>query len=109
AEVMALQMPPELLGIHVNLPAAVPPAVASALRGGEPAPMGLSSDEKHAYEQLSVLYAQKRAYALMMATRPQTLYGIVDSPVGLAAWFIDHGDGDGQPAAAVTSAVRGHT
>ncbi len=109
SEVMALQTPPELLGIHVNLPAAVPPDVAKALKAGEPAPPGLSPDEKHAYEQLTVLSALKRAYALMMATRPQTLYGITDSPVGLAAWLIDHGDGYGQPAASVTSAIRGNT
>jgi pimeloyl-ACP methyl ester carboxylesterase len=109
AEEMALQTPPELLGIHVNLPAAVPPEVAKALKAGDPAPRGLSSDEKHAYEQLSVSFSLKRAYALMMATRPQTLYGIADSPVGLAAWLLDHGDGYGQPAAAITSAVRGHT
>jgi pimeloyl-ACP methyl ester carboxylesterase len=108
-EVMALRMPPELLGIHVNFPAAVPAEVAKALKSGEPTPPGLSPDEQHAYEQLSVLFTLRRAYALMMATRPQTLYGIADSPVGLAAWLIDHGDGDGQPAAAITSAVRGYT
>ncbi len=109
AEVMALQMPPELLGIHVNFPAAIPPEVAKALKAGEPTPPGLSPDEKHAYEQLSVLFALRRAYALMMATRPQTLYGIADSPVGLAGWLLDHGDGYGQPAAGITSAVRGYT
>jgi pimeloyl-ACP methyl ester carboxylesterase len=108
SEVMALQTPPELLGIHVNLPAAVPPDVAKLLKAGEPAPPGLLPDEKLAYEQLSISFALKRAYALMMATRPQTLYGIMDSPVGLAAWLIDHGDGYGQPAAAITSAIRGH-
>jgi type IV secretory pathway VirB3-like protein len=71
--------------------------------------VGLYPDEKEAYQQLSVAFSLKRAYALMMATRPQTLYGISDSPVGLAAWLIDHGDGYGQPAASVTSAIRGRT
>ena len=60
----------------------------------------LSAEEKHAYEQLTILYARRRAYAAMMGTRPQTLYGLADSPVGLAAWLLDHGDGWGQPAGA---------
>ena len=107
--VMAQQAPPELLGIHVNFPATVPPGVAKALQCGDPPPAGLSADEKRAYEQLPTLYARRRAYAAMMGTRPQTLYGVADSPVGLAAWLLDHGDGWGQPAAPVTSAVLGHT
>ena len=74
-----------------------------------PAATGLSADERRAYEQLNTLYTRRRAYALMMGTRPQTLYGLADSPVGLAAWLLDHGDGWGQPAAPVTSAVLGHT
>jgi pimeloyl-ACP methyl ester carboxylesterase len=105
SEVMALQAPPELLGIHVNLPGTIPPEIAKALQAGDPPPAGLSADEKRAYEQLTVLFAKRRAYASMMGTRPQTLYGIADSPAGLAAWLIDHGDGYGQPAAAVTSAL----
>jgi pimeloyl-ACP methyl ester carboxylesterase len=107
--VMAQQAPPELLGIHVNFPAVIPPGVAKALQCGGPPPAGLAADERRAYEQLNTLYTRRRAYAAMMGTRPQTLYGLADSPVGLAAWLLDHGDGWGQPAAPVTSAVLGHT
>jgi pimeloyl-ACP methyl ester carboxylesterase len=106
---MARLAPPELLGIHVNLPGTVPPDIAKALAAGEPAPSGLSADEKRAYDQLALLFSKHRAYALMMGTRPQTLYALADSPVALATWMLDHGDGYGQPAAAVTSAVLGHT
>lgn len=106
---MGTQAPPELLGIHTSLPATVPREVAKALTCGDPVPDGLSEDEKHAYRQLQLLYGKQFAYAGFMRTRPQTLYGLVDSPVGLAAWLLDHGDGDGQPAAAVVSAVAGHT
>ena len=100
---------PELLGIHVNLPGTIPPDIGKALQCGEPAPSGLSADEKQAYEQIQISFSKRRAYAQMMGTRPQTLYGIADSPMGLAAWLIDHGDGYGQPAAAITSAVAGRT
>ena len=72
---MAQQAPPELLGIHVNFPATVPPDAARALQCGDPPPAGLSAGEKRAYEQLTILYARRRAYAAMMGTRPQTLYG----------------------------------
>jgi pimeloyl-ACP methyl ester carboxylesterase len=107
--VMAQQAKPELLGIHTNFPGTIPPDIAKALQCGDPAPSGLSADEKRAYEQLTVLFAKRRAYASMMGTRPQTLYGLVDSPVSLASWLLDHGDGYGQPAAAIMSAVLGRT
>jgi pimeloyl-ACP methyl ester carboxylesterase len=107
SEVMAQQAPPELLGIHVNLPGTIPPEIATALQRGGPPPDNLSDDEIRAYQQLTVLFAKRRAYALMMGTRPQTLYGLADSPVSLAAWLLDHGDGNGQPAPAVASAVLG--
>jgi pimeloyl-ACP methyl ester carboxylesterase len=90
SEQMALLAPPELLGIHVNMPATVPADVAKALQlGGQP-PSGLSADEQHAYDQLDDFYKHGLGYAIEMANRPQTLYGIVDSPVGLAAWILDH-------------------
>src|SRR5471032_1528976 len=107
ANVMAKQAPPELLGIHVNFPATVPPEIVKALQAGDPPPVGLSDDEKHAYEQLSSAAKKRRAYALEMGTRPQTLYGLADSPIALASWLLDHGDGYVQPAAALTSAVFG--
>ena len=107
--VMAKQAPPELLGIHTNFPGTIPPDIAKALQAGDPTPSGLSADERRAYEQLTVLFAKRRAYAQMMGTRPQTLYALADSPVGLAAWLFDHGDGYDQPSAALTSAVLGRT
>jgi hypothetical protein len=78
---MAKQGAPELLGIHVNLPGTIPPEIAKALQCGDPAPTGLSGDENRAYEQLQLAIGRRRAYAQFMATRPQTLYGIADSPV----------------------------
>jgi len=89
-EQMALLAPPELLGIHTNMPATVPPDISRALKYGEPAPAGLSADERHAYDQLDFFYKHGLGYAGEMANRPQTLYGIADSPIGLAAWMIDH-------------------
>jgi pimeloyl-ACP methyl ester carboxylesterase len=106
---MAKQSPPELLGIHTNFPGTIPPDIAKALQAGDPPPSGLSTRETRAYEQLKVLFTKRRAYAQMMGTRPQTLYGLGDSPVGLAAWLFDHGDGYDQPSAALTSAVLGRT
>jgi pimeloyl-ACP methyl ester carboxylesterase len=89
-EQMALLTPPELLGIHTNMPATVPDDVAKALKFGDPAPAGLSADEAHAFGQLDVFYKHGLAYAQEMGNRPQTLYGIADSPIGLAAWMLDH-------------------
>jgi pimeloyl-ACP methyl ester carboxylesterase len=89
-EQMALLGAPELIGIHTNMPATVPADVAKALQYGEPAPAGLSADEKHAWDQLDFFYKHGLGYAQEMANRPQTLYGIGDSPVGLAAWMLDH-------------------
>jgi pimeloyl-ACP methyl ester carboxylesterase len=106
--VMAKQAPPELLGIHTNFPATIPPEIVKALQIGSPAPASLSDDERHAYEQLSNL-SKRRAFALEQGTRPQTLYGLSDSPTALASWLLDHPDGYGQPAAALTSAVLGRT
>jgi pimeloyl-ACP methyl ester carboxylesterase len=90
SEVMALQQPPGLLGIHTNMAATVPADVSKALAVGGPPPTGLSPDEKRAWDQLDDFYKNGLGYALEMNNRPQTLYGIADSPVGLAAWMIDH-------------------
>jgi len=90
SEDMALQQPPGLLGIHTNMPAAVPANVSKALAAGGPPPAGLSPEEKHAWDQLFDFYKNGLGYAFEMSNRPQTLYGIVDSPVGLAAWMLDH-------------------
>jgi pimeloyl-ACP methyl ester carboxylesterase len=102
---MGLQAPGGLLAIHTNYPGAVPADVYEVLVAGGPAPSGLSAEERRAYEQLDTTLKQKVAYAKYMAARPQTLYGIADSPVGLAAWLLDHDDGGGQPAAAVVAAL----
>jgi pimeloyl-ACP methyl ester carboxylesterase len=102
---MGLQTPAGLLAIHTNMPATVPADVDKALQAGDPPPSSLSAEERRAYEQLERTFKQVE-YARYMAARPQTLYGIADSPVGLAAWLLDHNDADGQPAAAVTKALK---
>jgi pimeloyl-ACP methyl ester carboxylesterase len=102
---MGLQAPAGLLAIHTNMPATVPADVDKALLAGAPPPSGLSAEERRAYEQLARTFKQVD-YARLMGSRPQTLYGIADSPVGLAAWLLDHNDADGQPAAAVAAALN---
>jgi pimeloyl-ACP methyl ester carboxylesterase len=89
-EQMALLAPPELIGIHTNMPATVPPDIDKAAFAGAPAPSSLSADEKHAYDQLAFFYKHGLGYAQEMANRPQTLYALADSPIGLAAWMLDH-------------------
>ena len=89
-ETMALQAPPELIGIHTNMPATVPADIAKALQLGQPPPAGLSADEKRAWDQLDLFYKHGLGYAIEMANRPQTLYALADSPIGLAAWILDH-------------------
>src|SRR5882762_9753372 len=89
-EQMALLTPPGLLGIHTNMPATVPAAIQQALSAGSPPPSDLSADERRAWDQLDFFYKHGLGYASEMANRPQTLYAIADSPVGLAAWMLDH-------------------
>ena len=89
-DMMGVQRPPELLGIHVNMPGVFPPNIDKAAQSGAPTPTGLSDEETVAYERLKFIYAKGIAYGYQMGLRPQTLYGIADSPVGLAAYLLDH-------------------
>ena len=89
-ERMAVQEPPGLLGIHTNMPATVPAEISRAMGLGQAPPADLTPEERHAWDQLDFFYKNGLGYANEMSNRPQTLYGIADSPVGLAAWMIDH-------------------
>jgi pimeloyl-ACP methyl ester carboxylesterase len=89
-ELMGVHAAPELLGIHTNMPGIFPNDIDQAAASGKPAPSGLSAEEKVAFERLQVVYQKGIAYGYQMGLRPQTLYGIADSPVGLAAYFLDH-------------------
>jgi pimeloyl-ACP methyl ester carboxylesterase len=110
-DLMATQAPPELLGMHTNMPGVIPPDVAEALpvpgqlAPGGPPPSGLSADERRAFEQISTFYTSGAGYAVEMATQPQTLYGVADSPVGLAAWMINH---DAYSYGEISDAFEGH-
>lgn len=88
-EQMAVRAPSNVMAIHLNMPSAVPPEIFQAIQGG-PVPAGLSAEEKQAFEQLDFFFKTGVGYANEMRLRPQTLYGIADSPVGLAAWILDH-------------------
>jgi pimeloyl-ACP methyl ester carboxylesterase len=105
-EQMALQQPAGLIGIHTNMPATVPADIAKALQFGEPPPAGLSADERRAWDQLDFFYKHGVGYAQEMANRPQTLYAIEDSPVGLAAWMLDH---DASSQALIAGVFAGQT
>jgi pimeloyl-ACP methyl ester carboxylesterase len=105
-EQMALLAPPGLIGIHTNMPATVPDDIGKALAAGGATPSGLSSEEKHAYEQLDTFYKHGVGYAGEMGNRPQTLYALEDSPVGLAAWMLDH---DAASEALIARVFQGQT
>ncbi|HEX4288089.1 MAG TPA: alpha/beta fold hydrolase [Trebonia sp.] len=106
-DVMAVKAPPGLLGIHSNMPGVLPPEVAQEIRfvTGAPAPAGLSAEEQSTWEQINLIYSKGIGYAAEMATQPQTLYGLADSPVGLAAWLINH---DARSYEDIRDAFAGH-
>jgi pimeloyl-ACP methyl ester carboxylesterase len=109
-DLMGVQAPPGLLGIHSNMAGVVPPDVSTALSrnvlgAGGPPPSGLSEEEERTYEQLNTFYLSGLGYGVQMGTRPQTMYGVADSPVGLAAWMINH---DADSYKDIASAFAGH-
>ena len=104
ADVMAMQAPPELLGIHLTWVFMVPPDIDKAIQSGNPPPPDLSADERRAWEQLDFFYKHEVGYAVEMHYRPQTLYGFADSPAGLAAWLLDH---DGRSYELITRVFDG--
>ena len=106
SEVMALQAPPELLGISTNMAATVPAATDAQILAGKTKPADLTADESRAWDQLSFFYKNGLGYANEMALRPQTLYGIVDSPIGLAGWILDHDDASQKMIARVFAGQR---
>jgi pimeloyl-ACP methyl ester carboxylesterase len=103
-ELMGVQAPPELLGIHTNMPGVFPADIDKAAASGASAPSGLAADEKVAYERVAFVYAKGIAYGYQMGLRPQTLYGIADSPVGIAGYFLDH---DARSLAMISRAFDG--
>ncbi len=110
-DLMAVQAPPELAGMHTNMPGVIPPDIAQALpvpgqlAPGGPPPSGLSADEERAFKQISTFYTSGAGYAVEMTTQPQTMYGVADSPVGLAAWMINH---DAYSYGEIADAFEGH-
>jgi pimeloyl-ACP methyl ester carboxylesterase len=109
-DVMGAKAPPELLGIHSNMPGTVPPEISRTLAShvlgaGDPPPSGLSADEQRAYDRLNFLYSKGLGYSIEMGNRPQTLYGLADSPVALAAWMLDH---DARSLDDIAAAFDGH-
>jgi pimeloyl-ACP methyl ester carboxylesterase len=109
-DVMAAQQPPGLIGMHTNMPGVLPADVSTALArnvlgAGPPPPSGLSAEEMRTYEQLNSFFTKGVGYGVEMGTQPQTLYGIADSPVGLAAWMINHDEASYRD---IASAFAGH-
>ena len=103
---MGVQAPPELLGIHTNMPGVIPPDIDKAAQSGAPAPSGLSDDERSAYERLAFVYTKGIGYGYQLGLRPQSMLGIADSPVGLAAYLLDH---DARSYELIARVFNGHS